>query len=63
MEKTRRASKTPSERKDNHSSKSENASHPKVKAATIEEQENEDLEVEEGLEDGIPEQPGNVPRF
>jgi hypothetical protein len=33
------------------------------KQTTIEEQENEDLEVDEGIESGIPERPGNVPRF
>jgi hypothetical protein len=31
--------------------------------STIDELENEDLEVDEGLESGIPERPGNVPRF
>ena len=30
---------------------------------SIEEQENEDLEVDEGLEGEIPERPSNVPRF
>jgi hypothetical protein len=32
-------------------------------STTIEEQENEDLEIDEGLENGIPERPGKVPRY
>jgi hypothetical protein len=44
-------------------SKSNKANRATEKATTIENQENEDLEVDEGLEGGIPEQPGNVPRF
>jgi hypothetical protein len=57
------APKTPSERLKKHPPKSEKAGRPKNEPTIIEEQENEDLEVDEGLEDGNPEKPGNVPRF
>jgi hypothetical protein len=46
--------------KRNSKSQNQARSHGSV---TTEEQEKEDLEVDEDLEDGVPEQPGNVPRF
>ena len=57
------ASKTPSPPKDGDLSKSKAASLVKEKPTIIEKQENEDLEVDEGAGGGIPERPGNVPRF
>lgn len=54
---------TSSERRNRDSSKSGKTDQSVDKTTTIEEQENEDLEVDEGLEDGNPEKPGNVPRF
>ncbi len=55
--------RTSSARKNHDSSKSENMVNLLDMTTTIEKQENEDLEVDEGLEDGNPENPRNVPRF
>jgi hypothetical protein len=57
------SSKTVSPPKDVHPPKSTTANSVKEKATIIEKQENEDLEVDEDVGGGIPERPGNVPRF